>query len=276
MKIAVPARFEEMAASLQAPLEVVSKPLTGTDYANLLKKWRPELVLVLGWYQIIPPEILAMAPLGFVGIHASLLPKYRGMAPVNWAIINGETETGISLFYLAKGVDDGDIIDQKKIPIADSDTCATLYDRVASESVLMLKEYLPRIASGTAGRTAQDHSRATVMPRRRPEDGRIDWSWRAKRVYDFVRAQTSPYPGAFTFLNGRKLYVWSCSVTPEPSPQSSQPGNLRACDGRICATCGEGKVVLHDVQWADEDRAAPASELLASAATDKQRFEVAK
>lgn len=252
MALTSPARYEELSDSLNCPLEIRDTRLSDDDYRRLLAEWKPDLVLVLGWYQVIPALILPLAPLGFVGIHASLLPRYRGMAPVNWVIINGESETGISMFYLADGVDNGDIISQTRIPISEADTCATLYDKVTAEAIITLREQLPLIAAGRAARIAQDNSLATVMPRRRPEDGLIDWTEPAKKIYDFVRAQTRPYPGAFTYVEGQKLTVWSCSPLEESALEAREPGSIRRIKERLFVHCGSGAVELREVGWGYE------------------------
>ena len=183
-----------------------------TDAIEELKAARPDILLAIGWRWILPAEVLAIPPKGCLGIHGSLLPRLRGFAPVNWALIRDEKETGPSLFYFDEGMDTGDIVGQRPFPITDEDDAATVRARVAKESVALLEEMLPRLAAGTAPRRQQDHSQATYGEQRRPEDGRIDWTWEPRRVFNFVRGLTRPYPGAWAELDGVVVKIWKARV----------------------------------------------------------------
>jgi methionyl-tRNA formyltransferase len=204
--------FTDLRLHVNCPVVQMKGKITSDSYLKHIVRWRPDLLLVLGWYYMVPKRVRESVSLGCVGIHASLLPKYRGGAPIPWCIINGEKESGISFFYLEDGVDTGDIIAQVSYPIDYEDTCASVYEKATWASIEVLRQYLPMIAKGTAPRFSQDESEATIFPQRKPEDGLIDWSWSAKRVYDFIRAQTKPYPGAFTFLRGQKLTIWKARI----------------------------------------------------------------
>ncbi|MBP9098125.1 MAG: methionyl-tRNA formyltransferase [Ferruginibacter sp.] len=182
-------------------------------YQEELKKFNPDFILVIGWYYLIPGSMLAMAPKGAAGIHGSLLPKYRGNAPFVWAMINGEAETGISLFYFDDGIDTGDIIAQQSIPIDEQDTIKDILDKAQAASIKVLLENLSKIASGTASRWQQQHEKATYFPKRTPDDGLIDWTWDSRRIRNFIRAQTKPYPGAYTIINGKKVIIWDADIT---------------------------------------------------------------
>lgn len=175
--------------------------------------WKPDFLLCIGWYYLIPQAFIDMTPIGAAGIHASLLPKYRGNAPLVWAMINGEKETGVSLFYFDDGIDTGDIIAQKRFPIKESDTIREVLAKTEKAGIEVLLEQLPLLAKGEAGRTAQDHSQASVFPRRTPMDGRIDWDWDITRIKNFIRAQTRPYPGAFTEIGGKKIVIWDADIS---------------------------------------------------------------
>ncbi|UCC43551.1 MAG: methionyl-tRNA formyltransferase [Candidatus Zixiibacteriota bacterium] len=262
LTVATPAGFDEVVDRYGCEIEKFETRPRARDYLALFERWRPDLVAVLGWYHIIPHEALEYPRCGCVGLHASLLPKYRGMAPISWALINGETETGVSLFYLAEGVDDGDIIAQARITIGEQDDCATIYEKVTAESIGLLRHYLPPIADGSAPRNKQDEAEATVFPRRRPDDGIIDWHQPAWQVYNFVRAQTRPYPGAFTAIQGRKLLIWRTEVIEGRVPPGIKVGDSYERSGAICVCCSDGSLKLIDVQWADSDRSGdPALEL---------------
>jgi methionyl-tRNA formyltransferase len=173
-----------------------------------LKAVRPDILFAIGWRWILPPAVVAVPPKGCLGIHGSLLPRLRGFAPVNWALIRDEKETGPTLFYFDEGMDTGDVVGQRAFAITEEDDAATVRERIAKESVALLGEMLPQIAAGTAPRIKQDHSKATYGEQRRPEDGRIDWTWEPRRIFNFVRGLTRPYPGAFMEWQGETLRVW--------------------------------------------------------------------
>jgi len=168
----------------------------------------PDLIVICGWQRLVSAEILGIPPMGTVGFHSSLLPKYRGRAPVNWALINGEKRTGVTMFFCDAKADTGDIIAQRAFPITPSDTCATVYEKSARAACRLLHEYLPLLAVGKAPRRRNPSAAHRFWPKRRPEDGLIDWNRSPRQVHDWIRAQTHPYPGAFTFFGGRKYHVW--------------------------------------------------------------------
>jgi methionyl-tRNA formyltransferase len=185
----------------------------------------PDLLLVVGWTQLLKPELLGLPSFACLGFHASLLPKYRGRAPVNWAIIKGETVTGNTMIILEPNADTGDIVAQRTIPIADEDTCRTIYEKVGQTEVEMLQEVLPLIQKGILPRRKQDDHQATVMPKRRPEDGRIDWTRSTREIFNWIRALTDPYPGAFSMLQGKRVWIWAACIHQETSNRHSfEPG----------------------------------------------------
>ena len=162
--------------------------------------YHPDLILVISWSQIIPNKMLAIPPLGTIGVHYSMLPKRRGGAPLTWALIDGLSQTGITLFYYDEGIDSGDIIDQETLEIEDSDTIKTLLDKIMIQLPGLVLRNLKAILEGTNPRSPQDPSQATLTPARRPQDGEIDWGQTDRQIYNFIRAQTVPYPCAFSRL----------------------------------------------------------------------------
>src|SRR6266516_402460 len=203
---------------------------------------------------------LQLARTGMIGAHASLLPQLRGSAPINWALIRSERQTGNSLIWLAQDVDRGAIIDQTAFCITPYDTCASLYERVAASNRDMLLRLVPRLLAGEHPGRVQPAADEPVLPRRRPADGRIDWRQPSRAVYDFIRALTRPYPGAFSWLEGRRWTIWHAAHL----PAENGPG-LRATPGAVLgpvvspveATCGQmvgcgaGAVVLLELQADD-------------------------
>jgi methionyl-tRNA formyltransferase len=177
-----------------------------------VRELRPDLMVVTGWTRLLSAELLGVPPRGVVGFHASLLPRYRGRAPVNWAILRGEARTGNTMMYLDADTDTGDIIDQQPVPIAPDDTCATVYAKVGQAGADMLGRHLPALLDGTAPRRPQGAADGPPLPKRTPGMGITDWNRPARAVHDWIRALTWPYPGAFGFLAGRKIMLWSSAV----------------------------------------------------------------
>ncbi|HEY2804760.1 MAG TPA: methionyl-tRNA formyltransferase [Gemmatimonadales bacterium] len=213
--------------------------INGPEATRILQVIRPDVVFVIGWHQIIREPALALAKVGMVGAHASLLPHNRGSAPINWAIINGEKETGNSLIWLAPDVDAGDLIDQRAFPISLYDTCATLYQQVAVTNRDMLLALLPRLMAGERPGRPQPRTEEPVLRRRRPADGAMDWEQPASRIYDFVRALTRPYPGAFSNLDGRCWKIWRASFSTADG-EGRRPGEiLGAALSPDAASCGQ-------------------------------------
>ncbi|MEO6254699.1 MAG: methionyl-tRNA formyltransferase [Ferruginibacter sp.] len=202
--------FNELGKKYHIPVTTVEGKMT--EHLQYIKDLKPDLILVIGWYYMIPESIMSIPPKGAIGIHASLLPKYRGNAPLVWAIINGEKETGISLFYFDKGVDTGDIIAQKKFVINDTDTIKEVLEKTKECSIQILIENIPLLQNNKAPRFVQDHTQATIFPKRTPKDGEIDWAMSPKQIKNFIRAQTKPYPGAFTYINEKKITIWDADV----------------------------------------------------------------
>ena len=187
------------------PIYYVNEDKKLSSYEDIIKKINPDIILVLGWYYIIPKVIRDIPKFGACGIHASMLPKYAGWAPLVWAIINGEEETGITFFQFDDSVDGGDIIAQESFKIKIEDTIKEVYANATKESVKMLINILPKI--DTLKFKQQDKSKLEVYPKRSPQDGEIDFTKSSKEIYNFIRAQSSPYPGAFIRTNDDKTIV---------------------------------------------------------------------
>lgn len=247
------AEFGDVARTQNVPVLLLPQKMTDPVVVETVSDWKPDLILVAGWYHMVPKSIRDLALT--IGLHASLLPDYSGGAPLVWAMIQGETRTGISLFKLGAGVDAGPLLGQAEEPIYFEDTIATLYARIEDAGVRLLAENLPKIVRGEATWVTQDESRRRIMPQRGPEDGRVDWSWSARRVYDFIRAQTRPYPGAFTFWQGKKLILWAASLPPAAVAGllvgGEQPGVApHAATVGLPVVCGDGSVVMiHEVEY---------------------------
>lgn len=177
-----------------------------TDYKKVIREIMPDVILVLGWYYMVPKSIRDLAKYGAWGIHASLLPQYAGGAPLVWAIIKGEKETGVTLFRLDNGVDDGDIIEQESFEIKEQETIKEVVEKSIHFSKLLLIRNLKNPDNIVF--KPQDKEKIKIFPQRSPNDGEIDLSWDSKRIYNFIRAQTYPYPGAFIkTIDGKKIII---------------------------------------------------------------------
>ncbi len=180
--------------------------------ASVIKKikyYRPEVIYVISWSQIIPTEILRIPSKGVIGLHYSLLPNRRGGAPLNWAIIDGLRETGITLFYMDEGIDTGDIIAQRKLHIRYKDTVKDLLDIIVKIAPSIILKNCDTILRGDAPRIKQDEQKSTYTPRRTPKDSAIDWSCDLEKIYNFIRALVPPYPSAFIMANNKKVLFTS-------------------------------------------------------------------
>lgn len=223
---------------------------------NLLKKISgisPDLIFSFYYRHIIPSSVLDLARLGAYNMHGSLLPKYRGRCPVNWVLIHGETTTGITLHEMVAKADAGRIVGQERVAIDFEDTAKTLYDKLTGAAGRLLDRTVPAILDGTAPRIPQDESQATKFGSRRPEDGLLDFSRSAETAYNLIRAVTTPYPGAFAFIDGRKWMVWWAN--PESgSAQGAAPGTVIPSgnpSGRRIV-CGEGILNVLKCGWEHE------------------------
>lgn len=215
---------------------------------ELVRGLRPDALFSFYYRSLIPERFLGLPPLGAFNMHGSLLPKYRGRACVNWAILNGETVTGATLHHMVRRADAGDIVDQEAVPILFEDTARTVSRKVAEASCLLVERNIAAIAGGTAPRTPQDERKATTFGRRTPADGLVSWSWDAIRIYNLVRAVTHPFPGAFTSFKGRTLLLWS--VLPEGGDEQAAPGTVLSSAPLVVAA-GRGRIQVLHSEWAE-------------------------
>ena len=196
--------------ALKYDIPVIQPVRIKEDYQAILDL-QPDLIITAAYGQIIPQVLLDAPRLGCVNVHASLLPLYRGGAPVHQAIIDGQEKTGVTIMYMVKKMDAGDIISQKETPILQDDTVGILYDRLSDLGAKLLKETLPSLLDGTNQRIPQDESLVTYAPTLSREDERIDWNLSAKQVYNKVRG-TNPWPGSYTTYQGKTVKIWAGQV----------------------------------------------------------------
>jgi len=235
--------FDDLAAEFGFPLCKFHK-INSHRTIQRIREFAPDVIFVLGLSQVIGDEILEIPPAGCIGSHPALLPRNRGRAAIPWAIIKRLPKSGLTFFYLTPGVDDGDIAAQKEFEITPSDTATTLYGKIIELGKEMIRELVPALAAGTALCTPQDHSRANYWPKRTPEDGLIHWDADAIDIYNLVRAVTHPYPGAFTYVDGRKIIVWGAALEEEDGDRG-EPGEVLSVSVEgITVAAGKGAVRL--------------------------------
>ena len=214
--------------------------LRGDEALSLLRSLRPELTVVAAYGQLLPEAVLNVPTLGSVNVHASVLPKYRGAAPINRAILEGEEETGVTIMHMAKKLDAGDIISVRKTPIAPDEDAEQLFERLAELGAELLSETIPHLADGTATRTPQDDAQSTYAHMLSRELSPIDWNQSAEQIVNQVRALV-PWPCASTLLDGKTAKVWHVHRGGETR---DVPGTLRAAKGGIECACGDGKTMV--------------------------------
>ncbi len=188
------------------------KVLTSEPDYETVKAAKPDVIFSFYYRSMIDMKILDLAPLGAFNMHGSLLPKYRGRACVNWAVLNGETETGVTLHHMTKYADRGNIVNQEAVSIGENETSHDVFMKIIPAAGRVLSRSLNDILSGNAEGTPQDESKATKFGRRRPEDGLIDWSKSAREIHNLVRAVAKPFPGAFFYRDGKKVMVWKTCI----------------------------------------------------------------
>jgi methionyl-tRNA formyltransferase len=237
------------ALALESGLEVL-QPLRAREpgFVEQLRGFHPDAIVVAAYGQILPQAILDIPKFGCVNVHTSLLPKYRGAAPIQWAILDGEPETGVTIMRMAAGLDTGDILSQRTTPIRPDDDAAALHDRLAEIGAQLLTETLLDYVAGKITPQAQDEAKATYARKITKEDGLIDWKAPARVLHNRIRAFT-PWPGAFTYPPGaakRLLKIWK--AIPE-SGRAGNPGEVLSADaGGIVVACGDGALRVLELQ----------------------------
>lgn len=229
----------------------VLQPLRAADpgFLSQLRQLAPDMIVVVAYGQLLPADLLAIPPRGCVNVHASLLPKYRGAAPINWALIRGEVATGVTIMLLEETLDTGPILLQAALEVDPLDNARTLHDRLATLGAETLQTALERVVSGTLTPIPQDHSQATYAPKLRKDAGRIRWSRSAVELANLIRGVT-PWPGAHAAHAGTPLKIWRGRAVPAtPSPAPGCPGRVVKLDQQgAWVETGDGYLVLEEVQ----------------------------
>jgi methionyl-tRNA formyltransferase len=231
------ASVERLARDHDLAVETPDDP-NAAPFVEKLRAVAPDFLFSFYYRHMLSAEVLATASRGGYNMHGSLLPQYRGRVPVNWAVLNGEHETGATLHRMEMKPDAGDIVDQMAVPILPDDIAVDVFRKVTFAAEIVLQRSLPSILDGSARCVEQDLSRGSYFGGRRPEDGRIDWTKGARAIHDLVRAVAPPYPGAFTELAGRRLGLHRTRILPERG--EAQRARLRIADGAALVDCADG------------------------------------
>jgi methionyl-tRNA formyltransferase len=230
------------------------------EWREKIAALQPELILSVYYRHMIGTKILALPRLGAWNMHGSLLPKYRGRAPINWAVLHGEPRIGMTLHRMVKSADAGAVVDQEGVAIGPRDTAEQAFRKVLPCARRVLGRQIDALLAGTAKETPQDESQATCFGGRKPEDGRVNWTQTATQVFNLIRAVTDPYPGAFTDVGGARLMIWWAETdTPATRAlyaESNQPGEILSLDPLVVAAADDA-LELTKIEW----RGAPAPEL---------------
>jgi methionyl-tRNA formyltransferase len=235
------ASVRELAETQGIP--VMTSDINLRENVQLLRELAPDLLLSFYYRNMIREEVLQIPRLGALNLHGSYLPKYRGRVPVNWAVINGESETGATLHYMVEKPDAGDIVDQEKVAISFTDTALDVFNKVTQAAVTVLSRSYAPLIEGRARRIPMDLSRGSYFGGRRPADGLIDWRRSALEIYNLIRGVTHPYPGAFTGLNGKKVTIWSAV----PTAGEGEPGRIVSITPLLVGT-GSGLLEIRTLQ----------------------------
>ena len=223
-------------------------------FVAAMQALQPDWLFSCYYRHMLKQPLLNLPRLGALNLHGSLLPRYRGRCPLNWVLVHGETETGVTLHYMVAKADQGDIVGQERVPITFEDTAFTLFAKMTTAAGQLFRETYPRLRSGQAPRRPQDHAQASYFGGRTPEDGRLDWRQPATAIYNLMRAVTHPYPGAFTNLAGRKLFIWNGRAMAAPVTAPAGPGRITIAlpgEGLLVAT-GDGHFLITQAQWEGE------------------------
>ncbi|SAK63870.1 putative formyltransferase [Caballeronia temeraria] len=226
---------------------------------DIVEKIAPDFIFSFYYRNMLPVSLLSLARRGAYNMHGSLLPKYRGRVPTNWAVINGETEAGATLHEMLEKPDAGAILAQTPVPILPDDTAAQVFDKTVVAAEQTLWRVLPALLAGEAPHLPNDLASGSYYGGRKPEDGRIDWSQPAQRVYNLIRAVAPPYPGAFTDIGADRFIVARARLVPETgapgvSPERLRelrglPPGLRVADNALFGVCGDGRVIaIHELR----------------------------
>ena len=242
---------KEKAIELEIPV-YQPKRVKDHEFVDILKTLKPDVIVVIAFGQILSKEILELPKYGCINVHASLLPKYRGAAPIQWAVINGDKKSGVTTMYMAEGLDTGDIIDTSEIVLDEKETGGSLFDKLADLGGKLILNTLDKLETGTATRTRQDDARSTYAGKITKELGQIDFTKSAAEIERLIRG-LNPWPSAFTYMDDKMLKIWNADVLEETVEED--PGTITEVNKKfIKVATGEGYLLLKEIQLEGKKR----------------------
>lgn len=242
---------KEKAIELEIPV-YQPKRVKDHEFVDILKTLKPDVIVVIAFGQILSKEILELPKYGCINVHASLLPKYRGAAPIQWAVINGDKKSGVTTMYMAEGLDTGDIIDTSEIVLDEKETGGSLFDKLADLGGKLILNTLDKLETGTATRTRQDDARSTYAGKITKELGKIDFTKSAAEIERLIRG-LNPWPSAFTYMDDKMLKIWNADVLEETVEED--PGTITEVNKKfIKVATGEGYLLLKEIQLEGKKR----------------------
>lgn len=242
---------KEKAIELEIPV-YQPKRVKDPEFVDILKTLKPDVIVVIAFGQILSKEILELPKHGCINVHASLLPKYRGAAPIQWAVINGDKKSGVTTMYMAEGLDTGDIIDTSEMVLDEKETGGSLFDKLADLGGKLILNTLDKLETGTATRTRQDDARSTYAGKITKELGKIDFTKSAVEIERLIRG-LNPWPSAFTYMDDKMLKIWNADVLEETVEE--EPGTITEVNKKfIKVATGEGYLLLKEIQLEGKKR----------------------
>lgn len=242
---------KEKAIELEIPV-YQPKRVKDPEFVDILKTLKPDVIVVIAFGQILSKEILELPKYGCINVHASLLPKYRGAAPIQWAVINGDKKSGVTTMYMAEGLDTGDIIDTSEIVLDEKETGGSLFDKLADLGGQLILNTLDKLETGTATRTRQDDARSTYAGKITKELGKIEFTKSAVEIERLIRG-LNPWPSAFTYMDDKMLKIWNADVLEETVEE--EPGTITEVNKKfIKVATGEGYLLLKEIQLEGKKR----------------------
>lgn len=242
--------------------------LRNEEMIKLLSDLNPEMILVAAYGKILPKAVLELPTYGCINVHGSLLPKYRGAAPIQYAVLNGDKVTGVTIMYMGEGVDTGDMLLKREVEIGEDETSGELFDRLKEVGAELLIEAIPRIVDGSLQAVKQREEDATHASMISKEMACVDWTKSAQEIKNLIRGM-NPWPCAFSMLSGKKIKIYSASVLPD----SGKPGQVFESHGELCVFCGDGALCLKEIQPENGKRMAGSSYLLGHPIKGELAFE---
>ncbi len=222
---------------------------------QFIREIKPDLLWITDYRYLIPQNIISLGPLGTINLHPSLLPKYRGRAPINWAIINGETNLGLTAHFVDEGMDTGDIVFQECFKLSQEQDVGDALNMLYALYRKITERVIKAFASGNVPRRVQNHSNSTVFPCRKPEDGLLDFTKPAFSVWNLIRAVSRPYPGAFAYLNNKRILLWKAKLSLITSKREAIPGSIQRVDDEgFHVQCGDRPLCITDYTLEDNNK----------------------